>query len=119
MSGLGGEDDGGNGDVVGGFDVLGGTGVCRDTNVLNQCREGDERGDIGVWELVLASGDRIVSESTGEESDVVRLVSGDLGVSSSDPRRVTGGGKVGIGELAEGIGAAFVRTVITLKREIN
>jgi len=48
VSGLGGEDGSGNGNVGGVRDVLSGTGVGRDTDVLDQGSERDEGLDVCV-----------------------------------------------------------------------
>ena len=54
---------------------------------------------------VLAWHGSVGSESSGEESNVVVLVTGDLGESSSDPARVTSGSKVLFRELSKCVGA--------------
>jgi len=119
VTSLGREDDGGDGGVLGVGDVLSGTRVGRDTDVLNQSGEPNERLDVGVragstsaehggkgWcnsQAVLARGDGVFSERTREGCDVGRLVHHDLLIPATDPVGVTGGGEISRGEVGESI----------------
>jgi hypothetical protein len=101
VSGLGGEDGSGNGQVSGVGDGRSSTEVGRDTDVLDDGSQGSERLDIGDGELVGTRLGSSVSESTREELDVLGLVAGDLGDSASDPVGEASGLKVLGRELLE------------------
>ena len=124
VSGLGRVDCNCGSDVGRGGDVLSGTGVCTDTDVLDHSSERDKRLGVGVGaaresahssrrkkarshdsQLVGARLNRVVTESTREEGDVLGLVSGDLGDSASDPVGESSAGKVILRVGSEGIGA--------------
>ena len=105
VTGLDGQDGAGDGDVGRVRDGVGGTEVSGDTDVLDEVGEGDERGNVGVRELVLARLDGSVSKSASKEGDVGLLVLGDLGKTSSDPVLVTGSAEVILGELSKSVGA--------------
>jgi hypothetical protein len=109
VTGLGGEDDGGEGEVRGRGDVLRGTGIGGYSDVLDQSSEGDERLDVGVWaatsavirssnnhdsQVVSALGNSVSCKRTSKQANVLALVCGDLGEPSADPIRVTGSSKV-------------------------
>jgi hypothetical protein len=59
----------------------------------------------GDLQGVLAWHGSVGSEGTGEESNVIVLVTGNLGESPSDPVWVTGSSKVLLGELGKSVGA--------------
>ena len=63
----------------------GGSEVGGHSNVLDGRRESEETGDVGVGELVLASGGGGVSEGSLEERNVLGLVLSNLDHTSSDP----------------------------------
>ena len=105
VSGLDGEDDCGGLEVFGTGDVLSSTGVGRDTDILNERGQRDERLGVGVGERVGARSNRVVPKGTRDEGDVVGLVSTDLGDSASNPVWETGIGEIALGEVGKSIGA--------------
>jgi len=103
VAGLGGEDSTGDGGVEGLSDILVGADVGRDTDVLEEGREGDEGLDVGEGEGVLARGDGLVTKGGREDLDVGRLVLGDLGGAAADPVGEAGVLEVLRRELGEGL----------------
>lgn len=97
MAGLDGQDGASSREVSIVGDVLGGTEVGRDTDTLEELRGGDEAVNSSQAKVVGASLHGLVTESLGQEGDVVLLLTADLLVSVVDVSRVSSGLKGSLG----------------------
>ena len=103
VTGLDSDDGTGSREDVGRVDKGSGTEVGRDTDTFEELGGGNEGGDVGDTEVVLASSDGLVTEGRLEELNVGDFITTNFEESLSDRWLETGVGKVLGRELLQGV----------------
>lgn len=103
VSSLGGQDGTSGGEVGPAGDVGSSSEVGRDTDTFEELGGGNEGGDVGDTEVVLASSDGLVTEGRLEELNVGDFITTNFEESLSDRWLETGVGKVLGRELLQGV----------------